>query len=102
MTTTSSYRSTTPPNKGASRGRTSGGSAPSPRRPRTRGLRGPAGLAGALVLVLAVLAGAGWLVGFSPVLAVERVEVTGAVASPLRLFERRLPFHWASPWPDRT
>ncbi len=32
----------------------------------------------ALVLVLAVLAGAGWLVGFSPVLAVERVEVRGA------------------------
>jgi cell division protein FtsQ len=78
MTTTTSDRSTTPPNKGASRGRTTGGSAPSPRGPRTRGLRRPAGLAGALVLVLAVLAGAGWLVGFSPVLAVERVEVTGA------------------------
>ena len=84
MTTTTSYRSTTPPNKDASRGRRSGGSAPSPRGPRTRGLRGPAGLAGALVLVLA---GAGWLVGFSPVLAVERVEVTGArrlAASSLR------------------
>ena len=41
----------------------------------------------ALVLVLAVLAGAGWLVGFSPVLAVERVEVRGThriAASSLR------------------
>jgi cell division protein FtsQ len=32
----------------------------------------------ALLLVLAVLAGAGWLVGFSPILAVDRVEVRGA------------------------
>ncbi len=31
-----------------------------------------------LLLVLAVLAGAGWLVGFSDVLAVERVEIKGA------------------------
>jgi cell division protein FtsQ len=31
-----------------------------------------------LVLVLGVLAGAGWLVGFSPILAVKRVEITGA------------------------
>jgi cell division protein FtsQ len=31
----------------------------------------------ALVHVLAVFAGAGWLVGFSPVLAVERVDVMG-------------------------
>jgi cell division protein FtsQ len=40
-----------------------------------------------LVLVLAAMAGAGWLVGFSPVLAVERVEIRGAhslAASALR------------------
>jgi cell division protein FtsQ len=35
-------------------------------------------LAVILVLVLALLAGAGWLVGFSDVLAVERVEIRGA------------------------
>ena len=41
----------------------------------------------ALLLVLAVLAGVGWLVGFSPILAVDRVEVRGAhrlTASSLR------------------
>ena len=40
-----------------------------------------------LVLVLAAMAGAGWLVGFSLVLAVERVEIPGAhrlAASALR------------------
>lgn len=87
MTTTTSYRSTTSRNKGAPRGRTSRRLAPTPRRPRGRGFRGGVGLAAALLLILAVLAGAGWLVGFSPVLAVERVEVTGAhrlAASSLR------------------
>ena len=78
MTTTTSDRSTTPRNKGASRGRPSRGSAPTPRGPRAGGFLGPAGPAVALILALGVLAGAGWLVGFSPVLAVERVEVTGA------------------------
>jgi cell division protein FtsQ len=74
MTTTASYRSTASQNSVGSGARTSPG-APMPRGPQARGFRGRVMLA--LVLVLAVLAGAGWLVGFSPVLAVERVEVRG-------------------------
>ena len=76
MTTTAGYRSTASRNTVGSGGRASPGRAPMPHGPQARGLRGKVVLA--LVLVLAVLAGAGWLVGFSPVLAVERVEVRGA------------------------
>jgi cell division protein FtsQ len=78
MTTTTSYRNTTPRDRRASHGRSSRGSAPTPRGPRARGFAGRAGLVVTLFLVLAVLGGAGCLVAFSPVLAVERVEVTGA------------------------
>jgi cell division protein FtsQ len=76
MTTTAGYRSTASRNTVGSGGRASPDRGPMPHGPQARGLRGKVALA--LVLVLAVLAGAGWLVGFSPVLAVERVEVRGA------------------------
>src|SRR5215218_10614200 len=76
MTTTAGYRSTASRNTVGSGGLGSSGRPSMPRGPQARGLRGKVVLA--LVLVLAVLAGAGWLVGFSPVLAVERVEVRGA------------------------
>jgi cell division protein FtsQ len=76
MTTTASYRGTTSPKAVGSGGRSSGGRAPMPRGPHARVFPGMVLLA--LLLVLGVLAGAGWLVGFSPVLAVDRVEVRGA------------------------
>src|SRR5215216_7483694 len=76
MTTTAGYRNTGSRNTVCSGGRASPGRASMPRGPQARGLRGKVVLA--LVLVLVVLAGAGLLVGFSPVLAVERVEVRGA------------------------
>ena len=72
------------------------GRASVPREPQARRFRGKALLA--WVLVLAAMAGAGWLVGFSPVLAVERVEIGchRLAASALR---RRLRCHWVCPWP---
>jgi cell division protein FtsQ len=76
MTTTAGYRSTASRTTVGSGGLGSSGRPSMPRGPQARGLRGKVVLA--LVLVLAVLAGAGWLVGFSPVLAAERVEVRGA------------------------
>jgi len=85
MTTTASYRGTASPNAAGSGDLTSPARTATPRGPRARVLRGRVMLA--LLLVLAVLAGAGWLVGFSPILAVDRVEVRGAhrlTASSLR------------------
>lgn len=85
MTTTASYRSTGSRQAVGSGGRTPPGRASMPREPQARRFRGKALLA--LVLVLAAIAGGGWLVGFSPVLAVERVEIRGAhrlAASALR------------------
>jgi cell division protein FtsQ len=76
MTTTASYRGTASRNAVGSGGRTSPGRPSMSRRPQARRSRGRVWLV--LLLLLALFAGAGWLVGFSPVLAAERVEVRGA------------------------
>lgn len=80
MTAVTSYR--TPPSRSgdfSGRGSTTG-SRP-PRGSRTR-RRNRAGGILAFLLALVVLGGVGWVVGFSPVLAAERVDVSGSHRLP--------------------